>query len=246
MTVVLALALPELETPKAQHVSHDKFSLEDFEGVTRLFPLPNLVVFPHVVQPLHIFESRYVEMLEHTVTGDGLIAMALLLPGWESEYEGRPPVDPIVCLGQVLTHTPTKDNRYNILLGGLARAKVIHELPAKQSYREVEVELLDDVEPAADDPDIPQLHRDLVVAFRKLIPTEMSAQKQLSEVLEQQSELGTLTDLISYSLPLDLAFRQTLLAELDVVQRTKLLLHQMNDALNSDSDRPFPPEFSEN
>lgn len=238
--------LPKHRTPRARNLSQNKFSLDDFSGTTRLFPLPNLVVFPHVVQPLHIFESRYVEMLEHTVAADGLIAMALLLPGWESEYEGRPPVDPIVCLGQVLSHSPTKDNRYNILLGGLARAKVNHELAAKQSYREVEIEILKDVEPEAGDPEVPELHCDLVNAFRKLLPGEMSAQKQLTEVLEQQSELGTLTDLISYSLPLDLAFRQTLLAELDVVQRTKLLLHQMNGAIDNDFDRPFPPEFSEN
>lgn len=227
-------------------MSEDSFSLDDFAGVTRLFPLPNLVVFPHVVQPLHIFESRYVEMLEHAIADDFLIAMGLLLPGWEGEYEGRPPVDPVVCLGRVFSHAPTKENRYNILLGGLSRARIIRELPAKRSYREVELELLKDVAPADDDPDVSELHRDLVSAFRKLIPEESAtAHKQLAEVLNNESELGTLTDLISYSLPLDLAFRQTLLGEVDVIQRTRLLLDQLGVALQS-SDRPFPPEFSEN
>ena len=194
-------------------MSGNSFSLDDFKGNTRLFPLPNLVVFPHVVQPLHIFESRYVEMLEHAVADDYLIAMGLLLPGWEGEYEGRPPVDPFVCLGRVFSHAPTKDNRYNILLGGISRAKITRELPAKQSYREVELELLKDIEPAPDDPEVPELHSALVTGFRKLMPESAEQHQQLAEILDKESELGTLTDLISYSLPLDLAFRQTLLAQ---------------------------------
>ncbi len=224
----------------------DTFSLDGFSGRTRLFPLPNLVVFPHVVQPLHIFESRYVEMLEDAVAGDHLIAMGLLLPGWEGEYEGRPPVDPYVCLGRVLSHSPTKDDRYNILLGGIARAKVIQELPAKRSFREIEVEILHDVEPNTTTQQVNELQEELVAAFRRFVPDDSSANKQFGEILNQQSHLGTLTDLVSYSLPLDLAFRQTLLAELDVIQRTRLLLDQLKRHSEAEDDRPFPPEFSDN
>lgn len=224
----------------------DTFSLDGFSGRTRLFPLPNLVVFPHVVQPLHIFESRYVEMLEDAVAGDHLIAMGLLLPGWEGEYEGRPPVDPYVCLGRVLSHSPTKDDRYNILLGGIARAKVIQELPAKRSFREIEVEILHDVEPNTTTQQVNELQEELVAAFRRFVPNDSSANKQFGEILNQQSHLGTLTDLVSYSLPLDLAFRQTLLAELDVIQRTRLLLDQLKRHSEAEDDRPFPPEFSDN
>ena len=69
-------------------------------GVARLFPLPNLVLFPHVLQPLHIFEPRYCDLLEAALADDRLIAMAVLAPGWEKDYEGRPPVHPIACLGR--------------------------------------------------------------------------------------------------------------------------------------------------
>lgn len=228
-------------------MSKDTFSLDDFQGTTRLFPLPNLVVFPHVVQPLHIFESRYVEMLEDAVADDNLIAMGLLLPGWEGEYEGRPSVDPFVCLGRVLSHSPTKDNRYNILLGGISRAKIVEELPARRSYREVRLEILEDTAPQPNDPETQELHEELVKAFRKFIPNDPAAQKQLGDILDTKAELGTLTDLISYSLPLDLALRQTLLAEVDVMQRTRLLLHQlMHDEDADEGHRPFPPEFSDN
>lgn len=228
-------------------MSNDTFSLENFSGTTRLFPLPNLVVFPHVVQPLHIFESRYVEMLEHAVADDSLFAMGLLLPGWEGEYDGRPPVDPFVCLGRIISHSPTKDGRYNILLAGIARAKIIRELPAQRSYRQVEVEVLDDIEAELAEPELTSLHDALVKAFRRFVPQESSAQQHFDDILNKQSHLGTLTDLISYSLPLELAFRQVLLAEVDVVERTRLLLDHLNsEELASTDERPFPPDFSLN
>ncbi len=92
---------------------------DDFSGRVRLFPLPNLVLFPHVVQPLHIFEPRYCEMLADSMASDRLIAMALLEPGWEAQYHNKPPIASVVCIGKVVTHTPTADHRHNILLAGL-------------------------------------------------------------------------------------------------------------------------------
>ena len=228
-------------------MSADNFSLDGFTGTARLFPLPNLVMFPHVVQPLHIFESRYVEMLEDALSDDHLIATALLLPGWEGEYDGRPPIDPIVCLGRVMSHSPTKDGHYNILLGGIARAQLVHELPAKLSFRQAEIELLTDLEPAEDDPELAPLHGELVDCFRHYIPDNIPAQKQLDEILTKQSQLGTLTDLISYSVPLELTFRQVLLAEVDVIQRTRLLLdHLCREIEAGAGESTFPPEFSLN
>ncbi len=226
-------------------MSENSFSLDDFTGMARLFPLPNLVMFPHVVQPLHIFESRYIEMLEDALAGDHLIATALLMPGWEGEYDGRPPVDPIVCLGRVMSHSPTKEGRYNILLGGIARAQLINELPAQRSFRQAEIEILSDLEPDKDDPELGALHAELVQRFRRFIPENTRVQKQLDDILTRQSQLGTLTDLISYSLPLELAFRQALLTEVNVIQRTRLLLDQLRRETDSDN-RQFPPEFSVN
>src|SRR5215469_8637081 len=91
------------------------FSVTDFAGTVRLFPLPNLVLFPHVMQPLHIFEPRYRNLLEDALAADRLIAMALLEPGWESDYEGRPPLGTMACLGRVATHHRLPDGTYNLL-----------------------------------------------------------------------------------------------------------------------------------
>ena len=91
------------------------FKPEQFSGQARLFPLPNLVLFPHVIQPLHIFEPRYVEMLEDAVADDRLIAMSLLEPGWEENYEGRPAVAQVACLGRVITWQRQPKSRYAVV-----------------------------------------------------------------------------------------------------------------------------------
>ena len=69
---------------------------KDFRGEVRLFPLPNLVIFPGNVLPLHIFESRYKEMLEDALRRDELVTMATLTPGFEYDYYSRPPISPVV------------------------------------------------------------------------------------------------------------------------------------------------------
>ena len=68
-----------------------------------IFPLPNVVLFPNVFLPLHIFEPRYREMVADAVASDRMIGMVLLRPGWQGDYEGRPPVFPVGCSG-VITH----------------------------------------------------------------------------------------------------------------------------------------------
>src|SRR5579862_5390507 len=99
-----------------------------------LFPLDNVVLFPNVFLPLHIFEPRYREMVADAVASDRLIGMVLLRPGWEADYEGRPPVYPTGCSGLITHVERLDDGRYNIVLRGLERFRVIEEDRGK-SYR---------------------------------------------------------------------------------------------------------------
>src|ERR1700675_4355766 len=92
-----------------------------------LFPLPNVVLFPNVFLPLHIFEPRYRQMVADALAGDRMIGMALLRPGWEREYGGRPAVYGVGCSG-VITHVEQlADGRYNIVLRGLERFRIVGE-----------------------------------------------------------------------------------------------------------------------
>src|SRR5258706_10929956 len=90
-----------------------------------IFPLPNVVLFPNVFLPLHIFEPRYREMVADAVASDRMIGMVLLRPGWDRNYEGRPPIYPIGCSG-VMTHVERLGHRrYNIVLRCLARFRLL-------------------------------------------------------------------------------------------------------------------------
>ena|SRR5436190_11595565 len=104
-----------------------------------LFPLPNVVLFPNVFLPLHIFEPRYRAMTADALAGDRVIGMALLRPGWERDYEGRPPVYPVGCSG-VITHAEQlPDGRFNVVLRGLDRFQIVRE-DHQRSYRRAAIE----------------------------------------------------------------------------------------------------------
>jgi len=106
-----------------------------------VFPLPNVVLFPNVFLPLHVFEPRYREMVADALAGDRLIGMVLLRPGYERDYEGRPPVYPVGCRG-VMTHAERlPDGRYNIVLRGLDRFRILSE-DHDRSYRRAAIEVL--------------------------------------------------------------------------------------------------------
>ena len=94
-----------------------------------IFPLPNVVLFPNVFLPLHIFETRYRQMVEDALNGDRIIGMVLLRPGWEGDYEGRPPVYPIGCAGVVTHAERLADGRYHIVLRGMEKFRIAAEDP---------------------------------------------------------------------------------------------------------------------
>src|SRR5687767_12109852 len=126
-----------------------------------IFPLPNVVLFPNVFLPLHIFEPRYREMVSDALEGDRMIGMVLLRPGWEGNYEGRPPVYPTGCSGLITHHERLPDGRYNIVLRGVEKCRILEEINeeindetdaggAASSYRVARVEILHEPVIAAD------------------------------------------------------------------------------------------------
>ena len=218
------------------------FSADDFSGRVRLFPLPNLVVFPHVMQPLHIFEPRYRAMLEEAIADDGLIGMVLLAPGWERDYDGRPPLRAVGCLCRVATYHKTDEGSYNVLVLGVRRIVIEQELPPDKTFRVAEVRLCEDDYPDATADERPELQRRLLEAFKRVLPQIPEAAEQLDELLGNQVPLGMLTDIVAYTLDIDLEFKERLLAETSVDRRAELLLEHMSHMRKA----VFPPEFSMN
>jgi Lon protease-like protein len=227
---------------------NDNFSpLSVFAGVARLFPLPNLVFFPQGMQPLHIFEPRYRQMTADALAGDRLIALVLPRPGWEADYAGSPPLHPVACLGKIVADQKMEDGCYNILLRGLGRVQILHEIPHAKAYRKAKVDLLAEVPVAA-----VRAERRLRHKLARLVPRWFPAQdeirKQFRRLLKSDFTLSALCDIFAFALPLDVEFKQTLLEELEVEKRVHRLIEHL-EATPVAADLPeskFPPEFSLN
>ena len=112
-------------------------------GSVPVFPLPDLVFFPHAALPLHIFEPRYRLMVEDALRGDRIIAMALLKPGWERGYDGSPDLFPLACAGIIEEEVRLPGGRFNIRLRGLARVE-IRSFVQDTPYRVASVTVLED------------------------------------------------------------------------------------------------------
>jgi uncharacterized protein len=226
---------------------NSSFVAEKFSGIARLFPLPNLVVFPHVMQPLHIFEPRYRAMLEEALAGDQLITMAVLASGWENDYEGRPAVFPSACLCKVVTHQQTDEGKYNVLILGMKRVEIVEELPATKLFREAQVRLRHDdyTDESASDREARQ--QELFDRFKRALPAKAEINDQLEQLLGKHVPLGMLTDLVAYALDIGIDRKVALLAEANVDRRADVLLQCVAELDEGHGARAtFPPDFSVN
>lgn len=116
-----------------------------------VFPLPGVVLFPNVFLPLHIFEHRYRAMVSDALAGDRIIGMLLLRPGYEAEYEGRPASYATGCAGLITHSEALPDGRYNIVLRGIEKFRVIDEEHTRP-YRLARVEPLPELLTETDRP----------------------------------------------------------------------------------------------
>ncbi len=225
-------------------MTDDRAALEAFTGQARLFPLPNLVLFPHVDQGLHIFEHRYRQMTADALASDQLIAIVLLRPDWEKDYDQKPAIEQVACLGRITHSEKLIDGRYNLRLRGLGRIRIREELPTPEKlYRIAECEIL--AEPVVED--VPVLKRgraELRQAVLSRFEVGSQAHKQLAGLFESETALGTVCDMLGYSLPIPLRVKQAMLEELDVVARLALLVNAL--APKPPETRDFPPTFSSN
>lgn len=218
-------------------------ALRDFSGTARMFPLPNLVLFPHVVQGLHIFEPRYRQMTADALAGDGLIAMAILNAD-EDEAADWPALEPVACLGRIVWHEKLSDGRYNLRLQGVSRARIVAEVPTGRLYRSARVELLPDTGPS-DLAVLAQLRRDLAAAVLPRFADDSNIRQQLQELFDSDRPLGEVCDILSYALPLPAELKLSLLGSPQTDRRAAAIADSLRVSA-ARADRPFPPAFSPN
>lgn len=159
-------------------------------------------------------------MVADALEGDRVLAVALLAPGWEGEYQQRPPVFSTVGVGYIQAAEKLPDGRYNILLHGVARARILEELPPEKSYRLVRAEPIEDELSPADVPAVVahgQTLRQLVIDLATALPD--NAAVPLAQACVREKDAGRLADLVGAAVLVDHRQRQEFLEERRVAKR---------------------------
>lgn len=199
--------------------------VEGASNALKVFPLPSAVLFPHTVLPLHIFEPRYRALVRDALAGDRVMALAQLEPGWEGRYGERPAMQPMMCAGLIVWHEEVEDGRYNILLQGVCRARLVTELPADKLYREVRAEIIEDF--PYHGPEEEQL-RQAVFELASRVPPSYA--EGLLPITARASG-GMLADVVAAAVVPETERRQELLAELDVQRRLTGVLADVGELI---------------
>ena len=189
-------------------------------NVIPLFPLPNLVFFPRTYIPLHIFELRYRDMVRAAAASHRMVGMVLLKEGWEVDYEGDPAIFPMGCVGRMINVQPLPDGRFNILLQGLRRFEIEHEI-GTESYRQGRIVLKDLSQP---DTALPvEVRKELIKVVGGFMRNREDA-SALSALLRQPIQDDVLVQNLSFALDFTPLEKQFLLESESLLQQARRLL----------------------
>lgn len=183
-----------------------------------MFPLPNVVLFPHALLPLHIFEERYRAMARDILAGQRFLAIGLIVPGQDPNLVDKPSVRPVAGIGEVVMAHELADGRFNLVVRGRARIQIEEELISDSPYRLIAARALPDL-PVAD----PRELRDADQSLRALVSQLAEAIPEGGELLRQvvaaQETSSELVDVLAAALVVDSGQRQALLETRDVLRR---------------------------
>lgn len=199
--------------------------------ITPLFPLPDLVFYPHTLLPLHVFEPRYVQMTTDALSGPRLLAIVQLRPNWEHDYEGAPAIYEVATMGRIVHHERLESGRYNILLLGLERIHIVEELEREGlDYRRALVDVVQSRVPEerssldeARSRALAQCHRmmELRPVLRRWI------EKVLGTYEKPEVFADVLAAFLAQNFPVGAYERQCILEEPDVARRLALISIQV-------------------
>jgi Lon protease-like protein len=235
-------ARTELSVPTHTHRARDPalydWSMSDeasiqvnFGKPMPLFALDSAALLPQQVLHLHIFEPRYRQMVEHALDGTGQFAVAVFEGRrWKQEYHGRPPLRSAVCVGQIAQHEKLPDGRYNILVQGVCRARIVEEVLPEEGrlYR------LARLEPIGIDPGEEQKLYGIRERFTELLTegplTKLAAAEWIVERIHN-TEIPTpvILELVGFALSTRRETRYRLLAEPDAGERAEIVENELLD-----------------
>ena len=194
-----------------------------------IFPLPNCVLLPGGLLPLHVFEPRYREMTRDVLASHHLMAIARLRPGFEQTYYGRPPVYDRCGVGKIICSEELPDGRFALLLRGVARVEIERELPTERAYRCVTAKLLGDAK--CDPSHAIDFHQKLITLCDRLAEVIEQGGAQLRDLVRSFESPGACADAVAAALIMDPDTRQELLEACDPMVRLERTLGHVSHLL---------------
>ncbi len=199
-----------------------------------MLPLPSTVLFPGIVLPLQLSEPRYREMIHDVLEGPGAIAAVMLACDHAD-------IDPdgtahnlalceVGCFARVIHAERLADGRYNVLLHGLERVRLLEELPREHAYRCFNVEVVPRPTEAAlvlAAPELARLNSCVLGAGTAFVECD----QQLCEVLRSTADPLQLADILCATLVADPQRQQSLLATLDLRERLRAVVEALAEAM---------------
>lgn len=179
-----------------------------------LFPLPQTVLFPGALLPLHIFEPRYKAMVRDAITSHRLIAVVLITDAAALDAYSHPSIASVAGVGEIIEHADLPGGRYNILLQGHARVR-LKELPFTPPYRCAQATVIDDL-PG----EVPQgAHTALLSAAASFAKLVRDRDRSFDFDVPRGANAALAANLCAHHLVLDPHERQAILETPDVSER---------------------------
>jgi len=204
------------DTPPSETSSERLFT----EALQRLpmFPLPGVVLFPHALLPLHIFEERYKKMARDVLAGHRHLSIALLESPKDAMRTDNPPVRPIMGVGEVVMAHELPDGRFNLVVRGRARIELQRELLTDEPYRLIAAEVRQDL-PVRNPSELTDADQSLRALVGRLADNIPEGGELLRQVVASQATPHELADVLAAALVVDVHKRQRLLENRDLMKR---------------------------
>jgi Lon protease-like protein len=202
-----------------------------------LFPLQDVVLFPHSMIPLYVFEARYRKMVRDVLAGNRLIAISLQLEKEDPAETDPPRVASVASVGELVLVQELPDGRFNVVVRGRARIGIDQELTTDEPYRLVTAHEIPDDPPQVSN-DLSEADTTLRALVSGLAETIPEGGELLKHVAAAQDSPAALANVMAASLVADAKVRQRLLETTDVFER----LEQLSTEVVALMDRTSTPE----
>jgi Lon protease-like protein len=208
-----------------------------------LFPLPDIVLFPGMRLPLHVFEPRYRRLVRDTLAGERLVALPRLKPGFEEQYYESPPVFEVCGVGRVTEHQRLADGRWNIVVEGLWRVELLKELTTVP-YRLARARSLAETALVASTT-LTAIKSELLDLVRRLAPHLARSGVKIESLARDAQTTGECADALAALVVSDPDERQALLEELDPLERSTRLVSRLHELLTlAGAERSTPKHWN--